>query len=424
MSRRIHKLSARAVDALREHGRHGDGGGLYFVVTPNGARKWSFLYRERGTSRQREMGLGSYPEISLARAREKAAAARRQLADGLDPIANRIATGSAPTFEAALDEYIRSHGRQWKNAKHRQQWKNAIAQHAPKLMKMQVNRIETEHVFKPLDRIWTSKPETASRIRGRIENVLDAAKAAGHRTGENPARWRGHLKNLLPKRKKLARGHHPAMPWKDVPAFMTRLQKLESVSARALELTILCATRTTETLEAQWDEFDLEARLWTVPMERTKSGREHRVPLTARAVEIIDEMSKAKRSQFVFPGQKKNRPLSNMSMENVLRRMKVKPYTVHGFRSSFKDWASEATEFPSELAELALAHVVGDETERAYRRGDALDRRQKLMEGWELSCLSRKDNPSLGSAASQTDAVAAAPKRRTVDSGRLSRPRK
>ena len=232
---------------------------------------------------------------------------------------------------------------------------------------------------------WEQRPETAGRLRGRIERVLNAAKAAGHRTGENPAAWRGHLENLLPPRQKLGRGHHEALPWSQVPEFMGALRQREGVAALAVEFAILTAARSGEVRGAAWDEFDVAAKLWTVPPERMKAGREHRVPLTARAVEIIETVSKLPNDAYVFPGMKSGAPLSDMSLSAVLRRMTVAA-TVHGFRSSFKDWASEATSYPNELSEAALAHITGDKVERAYRRGDALERRRELMEAWAQYC--------------------------------------
>jgi integrase len=249
-----------------------------------------------------------------------------------------------------------------------------------------LDEIRTDDVLAALKPIWQTKSETASRLRGRIERVLDAAKARGLRSGENPARWRGHLDHLLPKRQKLTRGHHPALPYLDVPAFVADLRNRETVAALALEFTILNASRTGEVLGAKWDEIDREAAIWTIPRERMKAGREHRVPLTDRGLEILDAVEKVRTGDYVFPGQRRGKPLSGMAMEMLLRRMKIEKATVHGFRSSFRDWAGECTPFPREIAEAALAHTVGDETERAYRRGDALEKRRKLMAAWAAFC--------------------------------------
>ena len=243
--------------------------------------------------------------------------------------------------------------------------------------------IETNHVLSVLQPIWQSKPETASRLRGRIEKVLDYAKAQGLRSGSNPAGWRGHLSAILPKPAKLVRGHHPAMPFDDVPAFVVELRKRQAAAAMALEFTILTAARTSETLGATWSEIDLKKALWTIPAGRMKAGREHRVPLVGRATEILSACLLARQNDFVFPGLKLGKPLSNMSMEMLLRRMSQTTITTHGFRSSFRDWAGEQTTFPREVAEAALAHQVGDETERAYRRGDALEKRRAMMSAWD-----------------------------------------
>jgi integrase len=255
-----------------------------------------------------------------------------------------------------------------------------------------VDTIGTDDVLAILKPIWTTKAETASRVRGRIEKVLDAAKAKGFREGENPARWRGHLDHLLPKPSKLARGHHAAMPYEIVAAFVGDLREREATAALALEFCILTAARSGEVLGARWPEFDLDKKIWTVPANRMKAGREHRVPLSARAVSILKQLEKIKTGEFVFPGQARNRPLSNMAMEMVLRRMKIENATVHGFRSSFRDWAGNVSSFPREVTETALAHVIGDKAEQAYRRSDALDKRRKLMEAWAAYCERRNRN--------------------------------
>ena len=259
------------------------------------------------------------------------------------------------------------------------------------LRKLAISAVDTDAVLQVLTPIWQTKAETASRIRGRIERVLDFATVKGWRTGENPARWRGHLKNALPARQKLTRGHHAAMPYAEVPAYVKRLQSAEAMAARGLEFLILTASRSGEVLGAKWPEVDLEAAVWTVPAERMKAGKEHRVPLTPRAVVIIEALQETKVNDFIFPGERKDAPLSSMAFAMLIRRMKVEQYTAHGFRSAFRDWAGDETSFPRELAEAALAHRVGDETERAYRRSDALDRRRKLMVAWMDFCLSSKN---------------------------------
>ncbi|MEZ5842759.1 MAG: integrase arm-type DNA-binding domain-containing protein [Hyphomicrobiaceae bacterium] len=394
MGREIKKLGTRKVETAKP-GRHSDGGGLYLLVEKSGARRWLFIYRRKRDGKQSEMGLGSFHAVPLARARELAAEARRQIADGIDPLQARAAARSetaVPTFGELAEAVIASLESGWRNDKHRAQWRSTLGTYATPIRNKPVDAITTEDVLAVLTPIWTAKAETASRVRGRIEKILDAAKAKGLRSGENPARWRGHLDNLLPKRQKLQRGHHPAMPWVEVPAFVARLRERPSVSTLALEFVILTGARSGEVLRsvrdgklmgARWEEIDREAKVWTVPAERMKGGRDHRVPLTERALAILDKVAMIRQSEFVFPGQRGDRPLSESALEELLRRMDAKPATVHGFRSSFRDWVHEATNFSGDLAEAALAHITGDKVERAYRRGDALERRRELMEAWE-----------------------------------------
>jgi integrase len=331
--------------------------------------------------KRREMGLGSLRDVSLAKARHKASEARQKVADGIDPIATREKP-KVMTFGEAADALVASMSPAWRNEKHRAQWKMTLTEYCASIRSKSVAEIGTDDVLKLLQPHWTTKAETASRLRGRIERVLDFARAQGKRGGENPARWRGHLDAILPKRAKLTRGHHKAMAFDDVPAFVADLRQRDGVAPRALEFAILTAARSGEVLGARWQEIDLRARVWTVPAKRMKGAREHRVPLPPRAIEILEEMEQVRLSDYVFPGLKRNRPLSVMALEMVLRRMKIDA-TVHGFRSAFRDWAGERTAFPREVAEAALAHLVGDEVERAYRRGDALEKRRKLMEAWD-----------------------------------------
>ena len=379
MARTLHRLSARRVATLVEPGRYGDGGGLFLVVSRAGTRKWVFRYRWRGG--RHDLGLGSAQVVTLAKARELAASARRSLSDDIDPLTIRHKP-QTPTFGEMADQLIDDLSPGWRNSKHRAQWEMTLKVYAAPLRKLSVDEIAVEHVLGVLKPLWRTRPETASRLRGRIERILDAARAKGYRRGENPARWRGHLDRLLPARQHLTRGHHAAMSFADLPAFVKDLRQQEAVAARALEFLILTAARTGEVLGAKWPEIDLERRIWTVPANRMKSAREHRVPLTPRAVEIISMMQTIRTGDYVFPGRRPAKPLSNMALEMVLRRMKVEGATVHGFRSTFRDWAGERTQFPREVAEAALAHTVGDRTERAYRRGDALEKRRKLMEAW------------------------------------------
>lgn len=382
------KLSARTVAGAKP-GRHGDGRGLWLAVSPSGARKWIFRFTFDG--RVTEMGLGN-AAVSLAAARDKAFEARKLVASGVNPIearreAGKIAAGK-PTFGQCADALLESKSSEWRNEKHRAQWRMTLAEYAKPLRTLPVDEVDTAAVLDVLQPIWQAKPETASRLRGRIEAVLDAARAKGHiaRNEANPARWRGHLDKLLPKRQKLTRGHHAAMAFDDVPEFIGRLRDREAMAALALEYVILTSARSGEVLGARWLEFDLDAKVWTVPATRMKAGREHRVPLSGRAMVILEKLAEGRTSVFVFPGQRPDKALSGMALEMVLRRMKVEAVTVHGFRSAFRDWCGEATSFPREIAEAALAHVAGDATERAYRRGDALEKRRKLMEAWAGFC--------------------------------------
>lgn len=386
MALSLNKLTARDVAKIAAPGRYSDGGNLYLVVDASGARRWVFLYRRE--NRAREMGLGGVNAVPLAKARELAADARAQLAAGTDPIAAKASAKlTVPTFGDCADDFIADMAPQFRNAKHLDQWKMTLKDYAKPLREKAVDQVETADVLAVLKPIWLSKSETASRLRGRIERVLDAAKAKGHRSGENPARWRGHLDTLLPKRRKLTRGHHAAMHYTDVPVFIGELRKREALSALALEFTILTAARSGETMGMRWSEVDTDKAVWTIPKGRMKAGREHRVPLSPRALAIIDKAMEfgTDPDAFVFPGRREGLPLSVMSYEMLLRRMKVQ-VTTHGFRSSFRDWCGEETSFPREVAEAALAHAVGDETERAYRRGDALAKRRQLMDAWADHC--------------------------------------
>jgi len=376
------KLTARKVETAKP-GKYGDGGGLQLAVAPTGAKKWVLRFLWQGNAR--EMGLGSYPEVGLAEAREKAIAGRRLARSGVDPIAERKQDRRVPTFGKLADEVVTEQSKGFRNDKHRAQWKITLETYAAPLRVKAVDAITTEDVLGVLKPIWTTKTETASRLRGRIERVLNAAKAKGHRSGENPAAWRGHLENLLPKRQKLTRGHHAALPYADVPAFVAKLRTRKAVAALALEFAILTAARSGEVLGARWPEIDFDARVWTIPAKRMKSGREHRVPLSESALAILEKFGEARVSEFIFPGQGAGRPLSEMVLRRMLRR-DADVVTVHGFRSSFRDWAGNETHFPRELAEAALAHAVGDKAEQAYRRSDALEKRRALMEAWAAYC--------------------------------------
>ena len=381
----IGKLTARAV-ATAKPGRHGDGGGLWLIVAETGAKRWAYRFTIEG--KVSELGLGGFPEVSLELARDKAAEARKLAKAGKSPVEARReaerAEDGKPTFGKCADDFLAAKSSEWRNEKHRAQWAMTLTKYAEPLRSKPVDEIDTEAVLEVLTPLWQKTPETASRLRGRIETVLDAARARGFipRNEANPARWRGHLDKLLPKPSKLSRGHHAALPYAELPAFIARLREREALAALALEFAVLTAARSGEVLEARWNEIDLAAKVWTVPAIRMKAGREHRVPLSGRALEILGKLSETRTGEYVFPGQRAGRPLSNMSMEMVLRRMGVDGVTVHGMRSAFRDWAGNETHFAREVAEAALAHVVGDKAEQAYRRGDALEKRRELMEAW------------------------------------------
>lgn len=392
MARARNKLNTKIVTSLTKAGRHSDGGGLYLVIDRAGGaerRRWLYLFTQGGT--RREMGLGPYPGVSLAEARKARDEAERIVREGGDPIEvrkrARVAAVAKPTFGQMADRLIEAKSPEWKSKVHEAQWIMTMNTYCAPFRESPVDEIDTEAVLSVLRPIWVTKAETAARVRGRIEAVLDAARALGHiaHNEANPARWRGHLDKLLPKRQKLTRGHHAAMAYADVPAFIEQLRRRDAVSARALEFSILTAARSGEVLGARWSEIDLGARIWTVPATRMKAGRMHRVPLSDRACAVLREMGALGSSEFVFPGTKSGKPLSAMAMEMVLRRMDV-AVTVHGFRSSFRDWAGNETVFPREIAETALAHVIGDKAEQAYRRGDALERRRVMMQEWADYC--------------------------------------
>jgi integrase len=381
--RALNKLSATQAAKMTKPGRHSDGGGLYLFIDTHGRRRWIFMYARDG--KRTELGLGGGRDLSLANARTEAAKLRETLAAGGDPKAVRARDDHIATFGDCADAYIEAMQPSWRNAKHAAQWKMTLTDYARPLRGKPVGEITTQDVLVVLQDLWKRTPETAERLRGRIENVLDAAKAKGHRTGENPARWRGHLDQLLPKRQRLSRGHHAALGYDAMPVFMADLSGRNAVAARALEFVILTAARSGEVLGAMWSEIDRERKIWTIPAVRMKAGREHRVPLSSRAMEIVEEMAKLGTEGYVFPGPKPKKPLSSMAMAMLLRRMK-NGVTVHGFRSTFRDWASETTGFSHEVCEMALAHTIGNKAEAAYRRGDLFDKRRKLMEAWAGYC--------------------------------------
>jgi integrase len=416
---RTNKLTPLQVSSFNDPGRYADGGGLYLQVTrwEKDGVEWStksWLFRYMKDGRARQMGLGSVDTFSLKEARQRARLQRQLLADGADPLAarqrvrdaERVEAARAVTFRDAAERYIKAHQAGWKNEKHADQWGNTLSTYAFSIIgSLPVAAVDTALVMKVLQQpvkagkstvpLWNAKTETASRVRGRIERVLDWARVQGMRQGENPARWKAHLDKLLPARTKVAKvRHQPAMPWRDVPTFMGELRANEAISARALEFIVLTATRTGESIGARWEEVDLDDKLWTIPPERTKSGREHRVPLSDRVVEILKTLPRAS-GGFVFPGARAKQPLSNMAALELLRGLRP-GLTVHGFRSSFRDWCAEATNFPREIAEAALGHVLGNKVEAAYQRGDLLEKRRRLMQAWEGFCSKPAGNGNGG----------------------------
>jgi integrase len=397
MAQTTGRLTALKVARAKRPGMYADGSGLYLQVTERGA---SWVYRYMLAGRAREMGLGPLALFGLSEARSKALDARRLRHEGIDPIEARRAiraqarldNAKAIRFKQCAEGYIAAHRAGWRNGKHAAQWGVTLATYAaPVIGDLPVSAVDTALVLKVLEPIWTTKPETASRLRGRIEGILDWAKVRGYRTGENPARWRAHLDHLLPARAKVRRvEHHRALPYAELPGFMAALREQAGVAARALEFTILTAARSGETRFARWSEFDLLDKTWTVPAERMKGGRLHRQPLCSRTLVILKGMQADRRAGdgFVFPRNETGQPLPDPPFRGLLQRMGRGrgDLTVHGFRSSFRDWAAERTNFPSEVAEMALAHVVGSKVEAAYRRGDLFDKRRRLMEAWAEYC--------------------------------------
>ena len=409
MVRSIHRLTAKFVDNVKSPARYADGGGLYLdlrtprVGADSAAKRWIFRYTFG--NRERELGLGSASVVSLAKARDLARLAREQVAAGTDPKSARdaakvaaaeraraiaAASKAPPTFGECADDLIRSIGESWRNPKHAAQWKMTLKEYAKPIRSVPISEVDTAQVLSVLQPIWTAKPETAARLRGRIERVIDFAKAKGLRGGENPARWRGHLSLILPPRSKLTRGHHAALSYEAIAVFNRKLRSRPAVSARALEFTILTASRTSEVLNATWSEIDFVRKVWTVPGQRMKSGREHRVPLSDAAVAILSAQKPESPGEFIFTRQRTGRhvdqPLSSMAFAMLLRRLGHGSITAHGFRSTFRDWAAEETSFANIVCEAALAHVVGNATEAAYRRGDLMDRRRALMDAWATYC--------------------------------------
>lgn len=401
MPKKAIELGALQVGRLMKPGAHAVGGiaGLKLKINDAGARSW--VLRATVGGKIRDMGLGGYPDVTLAQARERARAARDQIHAGTDPIQARQAARSAivaanaraKTFDQCVEAYLKAKSGEWKNAKHRAQWSSTLDLYAsPTIGKMLVQDIDLSHVLTVLEAIWTTKTETASRLRGRVETVLDWATVRGYRKGENPARWRGHLDQLLARPRKLKKvAHHPALQLDEVGAFMSMLRHVEGASAQALRFAVLTATRSGEVRGARWDEINLLGKLWTVPAERMKAKKEHRVPLSTQALKLLEALPRFEGEDLVFPGRKPLQPLSDMSLTACMRRLgfkdaKGRVCVPHGCRSTFRDWASERTSFPGDMAEMALAHAIDSAVEAAYRRGDMLAKRLKMMQAWGDFC--------------------------------------
>jgi integrase len=388
----FNRLTARSVEAKTARGRYADGGGLFLQVSKWGTKSWIFRYQRDG--RERHMGLGPLHTLSLADAREGARQCRRQLLDGCDPIEAResdrarlrVAASRVVLFRDCADRYHHAQEAAWRSSKHGRQWKTTVETYAyPVFGALPVSSVDTALVVKCLEPIWRLKPQTAKRVRGRIESVLNYATVSGFRQGDNPARWRGHLDNLLPAPTKVRPvTHRAALPYAEMPAFMMGLRRREGLAARALEIAVLTALRTGEIIQATWTEFDLVSKVWTIPAGKMKGGREHRVPLSARVLEILAELPRDR--PHVFSDSRLGKPLPKDSMLDTLRNMGLRGATVHGFRSTFRDWAAETTSYPNHVVEMALAHAIGDRVEAAYRRGDLFEKRRRLMAEWTKYC--------------------------------------
>lgn len=395
MARRVRILVSRQVEKETKPGYYFDGAGLYLQIAKGGSKSWILRYVLDG--RAREMGLGSLVTFSLADARLRAIEQRKLVADGIDPIEakhtnlleKRLADAKIITFDKAALAFIEANEAGWRSSKHGDQWRNTLVTYAnPVIGDLPVSAITTAMVMQILQPIWATKTETATRVRGRIEKVLDWAKVQGYRSGDNPAAWKGNLAEALPKPSKVAdAGHHAALPWAEMGQFMQSLRAMPGAGSLAMQLIILTATRTSEVIEAKWSEFDLDAGLWVIPKDRMKGFREHRVPLSKQALAVLAQVKwDNKTSEFVFPSAKPDKPISNMTCLAALKRMGRSDLTVHGFRSTFRDWSAESTAYPRDVCEMALAHVIEDKSEAAYRRGDLLEKRTRLMNDWADFC--------------------------------------
>lgn len=394
------KLTAVFVKTVSTAGLYADGGNLYLQAGENRTSSWLFRYMLNGKARA--MGLGSARDVTLAQAREKAAVYRSQLAEGIDPIEARnakrigaqIEVARAITFRHCAERFIAAHEAGWKSLKHREQWSASLELHVyPTVGALPVSAIDTTLVMQMLEPLWSKRPLTAERIRGRIERVLSWAKVRGYRQGENPALWRGHLDQLLPAARKVARvKHHPALPYKQVNTFVTALRKKPWLASPCIELLILTATRSGEARGARWHEINLGEKTWTIPASRMKGNREHRVPLSDRAVELLRELPREAGADLVFTGGREGEPLHDRTLALTLSRLNYAHITIHGFRSTFRDWAAELTDYPREVAEAALAHITADRVEAAYRRSDLFEKRRRLMEEWGRYCTEISTN--------------------------------
>ncbi|GHF12620.1 phage integrase [Kordiimonas sediminis] len=394
MARGINKLSARAISAISEPGSYVDGAGLRLQVSKGGSKSWQFRFMLNG--RSREMGLGPVKDVSLAQARQKASECRTMLSEGIDPIEARKARKEAlraqqdtcKSFDECRNAFLKSHASAWKGTKSLTQWEGSLERYAtPVIGKTPVDQIDTALIMRVLDPIWRSKTETATRVRGRVERILDWATVQGFRQGDNPARWTGHLSELLPAPSALRKVKHmTAMPYQEVSALVWDLRESESMGAKALNFLILTAARSAEVRLATWDEIDLDAKTWTIPAERMKAGREHVVPLSQEAMDILQALPKLAGNSYVFPGMRDGKPLSDMTLTKQLRDRKIPKATVHGFRSSFRDWAGEQTNYPRNVIEKCLAHQLEDKVEAAYHRSNLLEKRRPVMKAWAGYC--------------------------------------
>lgn len=400
MPKKVKEFTALEVKRKDHPGLYAVGGvaGLLLQVSEGGAKSW--ILRAMVGLKRREIGLGGYPGVSLADARAKAQEARYQILQGIDPVTarkearNKLLADQAAerTFKECAEEFIKDKSPEWKNDKHKVQWTATLQAYAyPVIGNHIVSHVTLDHVLKVLEPIWKEKTETARRLRSRIENVLDWATVKKYRSGDNPARWKGHLDKLLPSPGKIAKVEHfKALPLSALPDFFINLMAREGMGARALEFLILTATRSGEVRGAVWDEIDLEDNVWTIPGHRMKAGKEHRVPLSSHVVSLLKELPRLKGVPYVFPSERST-PLSDMSLNSVMRRMGAKAVP-HGFRSTFRDWVSEHSNYPNEVAEMALAHTIESKVEAAYRRGDLFEKRKEMMNDWEKFCLANHKN--------------------------------